>query len=96
MKINTKSIFFLLIILLVVSIFSLYMKYEKGPKDSFIIDLDQDTFEKMTNDIFTIPEKYDDSKGNYVIPKPVIDTIIDNIRSISKGSTENLKTIPNK
>ena len=103
MKKYLNPIFILFTILLVSCVFSFFMKFHvpftqfsmEGAQEPLTIDLDPSTFEQITNDIFSIQDKYDDSKGNYVIPKPVIDTIIDNIRAISKGSTEKLKTIPN-
>ena len=91
-KYTTKTIVFLLFILLVVCFVSLYMIFEKGSQEPLMIDIDEETIDKITNDIFAIKYKYGDrdSNGNYVIPKSVIDNMIDNIRSI-KGINGNVK-----
>ena len=91
---NTKLFCLLLAILLVVCFFSYPFPLEKYlQQEPLNIDIDQDTIDNITNDVMAIKYKTSDSNGNYVIPKEIVDNMINNMYSIKNGMNGNVKVV---
>lgn len=93
---DTKFIFILLAILLVVCFLSLFTSFSfhfPSQPEPLTIDIDQDTIDNITDDVMAIKYKTGDSNGNYVIPKEIVDNMINNMYSIKNGMNGNVKVV---
>jgi flagellar biosynthesis/type III secretory pathway M-ring protein FliF/YscJ len=96
MKKDTKFIFILLAILWMVCFFSLCTSFPfhfPSQQEPLTIDIDQDTIDNITDDVMAIKYKTSDSNGNYVIPKEIVDNMINNMYSIKNGINGNVKVV---